>query len=71
MKYLGSKNRIAKNILPIMIKNRKDGQFWVEPFVGGANMIDKVSGNRIGSDSNEYVIALLIEMSKKYFTCMY
>lgn len=58
MKYMGSKNRIAKHILPIMLKNRKDGQWWVEPFVGGCNMIDKVSGNRIGCDLNEYVICL-------------
>ena len=56
MKYMGSKNRIAKHILPIMLKDRKEGQFWVEPFVGGANMIDKVDGNRIGADINEYLI---------------
>jgi DNA adenine methylase len=30
----------------------------VEPFVGGANVIDKVQGKRIGGDKNEYVIAL-------------
>lgn len=59
MKYMGSKNRIAKEILPIMIKNRKENQFWVEPFVGGANMIDKVNGNRIGADINKYLIACL------------
>lgn len=58
MKYMGSKNRIAKHILPIMLKDRKDGQFWVEPFVGGANMIDKVDGNRIGADFNKYNICL-------------
>lgn len=56
MKYMGSKARIAKHILPIMLKDRKEGQYWVEPFVGGANMIDKVDGNRIGADSNEYLI---------------
>ena len=31
---------------------------WVEPFVGGANMIDKVEGKRIGFDNNEYLIEL-------------
>jgi hypothetical protein len=36
---MGSKNRIAKHILPIMIAERKPNQLWVEPFVGGANMI--------------------------------
>ena len=59
MKYMGSKNRIAKYILPIMLADRKDGQFWVEPFVGGANMIDKVDGNRIGADFNHHLIAML------------
>ena len=56
---MGSKNRIAKYILPIMLKYRKDKQWWVEPFVGGANIIDKVDGNRIGSDSNPYLIEAL------------
>ncbi len=59
MKYMGSKNRIAKHLLPIILKVRKEGQYYVEPFVGGANMIDKVSGNRIGADSNEHVIDAL------------
>jgi DNA adenine methylase len=59
MKYMGSKNRIAKHILPIILKDRKDGQWYVEPFVGGANMIDKVTGNRIGYDVNECLIACL------------
>lgn len=62
MKYMGSKNRIAKYILPIILKDRKDGQWYVEPFVGGANMIDKVDGNRIGSDINKYVIEALISI---------
>ena len=62
MKYMGSKNRIAKYILPIILKDRKEGQWYVEPFVGGANMIDKVDGNRLGSDSNEYVINALISI---------
>lgn len=59
MKYMGSKNRIAKHILPIILKDRKEGQWYVEPFVGGANIIDKVEGNRIGADSNHYLISLL------------
>ena len=35
MKYQGSKRRIAKDILPIILRDRKNGQFYVEPFVGG------------------------------------
>ena len=60
MKYMGSKSRIAKHILPIMLEEcEKHGiNTWVEPFVGGANMIDKVpdSFERIGYDNNRYLI---------------
>lgn len=59
MQYMGSKARHAKELLPIILKNRKPGQWYVEPFVGGANMIDKVGGNRIGNDLNEHLICLL------------
>jgi DNA adenine methylase len=55
---MGSKNRIAKHILPIILKDRVIGQWYVEPFVGGANLIDKVNGNRIGADNNKYLIAM-------------
>lgn len=58
MKYMGSKARHAKELLPIILANRKEGQWYVEPFVGGANMIDKVDGNRIGADCNEYLIEM-------------
>ena len=61
---MGSKNRIAKFVLPIMIKeaNEKGITTWVEPFVGGANMIDKVPNNfqRIGIDYNAHTIEALI-----------
>ena len=60
MKYMGGKRRISEYILPIMLRERK-GMPWVEPFVGGANMIDKVlTGVRIGSDVHKYLIDLLI-----------
>ena len=63
MKYMGSKNRIAKHLLPIMLAEcEKHGiTKWVEPFVGGANMIDKVPGafDRIGYDLNPHTIAAL------------
>ena len=35
MKYQGSKNKIAKHILPIILKNRTPDQYYVEPFMGG------------------------------------
>ena len=56
---MGSKNRISNEILPIIIKNRKD-RAYVEPFVGGCNMIDKVDGVRFGADNNKYLIAMWV-----------
>lgn len=59
MKYMGSKNRIANHIVP-MLDAFNDRTAYVEPFVGGANIIDKVRFQvRIGSDKNKYLIALL------------
>lgn len=64
IKYVGSKNRLSKQLAPI-IQSYIDGMgekcngYW-EPFVGGANMIDKIKVNhRYGSDSHPYLIALL------------
>ena len=58
MHYLGGKTRIAKEILPLILSDRKEGQYFVEPFCGGCNVTAKVSGNRIANDSNEYLIAM-------------
>lgn len=55
---MGSKNRISKHILPILLQNRQENQPYIEPFVGGANMIDKVNGRRIGNDSHPYLISM-------------
>jgi DNA adenine methylase len=64
MRYMGSKNRHAKELLPIILENRLKEQWYVEPFVGGFNMIDKVKGNRIANDINHYVIELYKEVQK-------
>lgn len=58
MQYLGGKARIANEILPIILADRKEGQYFVEPFCGGCNVTAKVSGNRIANDYNEYLIAM-------------
>ena len=63
MKYMGSKNRHAKELLPIILKDRKENQWYIEPFCGGCNMIDKVTGNRIANDINYYLIELLKSLS--------
>lgn len=60
MKYLGGKTRIAKEILPLILADRKEGQYFVEPFCGGCNVTANVSGNRIANDYNEYLIAMFV-----------
>lgn len=58
--YVGSKARLAKNIVPIIQIYADKSDTYIEPFVGGANIIDKVvHKNKIGSDVNKYLIALL------------
>jgi len=42
MKYMGSKNRIANEILPIILKDRIENQYYIEPFCGGLGTFDKV-----------------------------
>lgn len=62
MVYQGSKSRISKYIVPILQKYIDDNNIetYIEPFVGGANVIDKIRcKTKIGTDLNKYVIALL------------
>lgn len=58
MKYMGSKSRIAKYIIPIMEEYRSQDQWFIDMFCGGCNLLDKVDGKRIGNDKNKYLIAL-------------
>jgi DNA adenine methylase len=58
---MGSKAKIAGEILPyihsyIMVNNIDT---YIEPFMGGCNMIDKVQcTNRLAYDKNRYLVAL-------------
>ena len=57
---MGSKNRLAKDLLPIITADLEEGMWYVEPFVGGCNMIDKIQHPlKLGADNNKYLIALL------------
>ena len=55
---MGSKNRFSKYLLPIILKDRCINQYYIEPFAGGMNLIDKVDGCRIANDNNKYLIAM-------------
>ena len=72
MKYMGSKARIAKHILPIMLEEaeKKGITTWVEPFVGGNNMIKTVPKQmkRVGYDKNVYLIEMYKHIQKYGFT---
>ena len=61
MWYMGSKNRISKHLVPIIQSYvNEDIKGYIEPFVGGANIIDKIQcHNKIGCDVNEELIELL------------
>lgn len=62
MVYQGSKNRLAKFIVPILQKYIKENNIdtFIDCFCGGANIVDKIKcENRIASDCNEDLIALL------------
>ena len=59
MVYMGSKNRIAKYILPFLTKYLTPDRWYVEPFAGGMNIMDKINHQkRIANDVNEYLIEL-------------
>lgn len=64
MVYMGSKSKYAQYIVPILQKviNDNNVQLYIEPFVGGANVIDKIKCNlRYGYDRSDTLIALLIQ----------
>lgn len=65
MNYLGSKSRISKYIVPIIQNeiDKNDIHYYLEPFLGGANVIDKIRCDRkFGYDINKYLIYLFIHV---------
>jgi DNA adenine methylase len=61
MVYMGSKAKYAKYIVPKLqqIIDENGLQFYWEPFVGGANIIDKIKcDSKLGTDKNIPLIAL-------------
>jgi len=45
---------------------RAEGRAWVEPFVGGANVIELVGGDRYANDLDSELIALLSAVANGY-----
>jgi site-specific DNA-adenine methylase len=61
MKYVGSKNRLKKELIPIIQSYITDEtEIYLEPFVGGCNVIDKIVHTiKTGCDIHKELIALL------------
>lgn len=67
MVYMGSKNKLSKDLVPIIQSYIANNNIenYLEPFVGGGNLIDKVVCKyKYGSDVNKYLIALLKQAQK-------
>lgn len=65
MNYQGSKQRICKYIVPIIQKviDDNDIHYYLEPCVGGLNVIDKIKCDRkFAYDINKYLIYLYIHI---------
>lgn len=66
MKYMGSKLRIKKQIVPILqgIIDRNKIDCYIEPFVGGANVIDAIRcEHKFGNDINSPLINLFKKLT--------
>lgn len=65
IKYMGSKSRVAKYIVPIIQKCIDENNIttYIEPFAGGLNVIDKIRcKHRYAYDINKYLIALWLHL---------
>ena len=50
--------RFVKEILPIILKDRKENQWFVDLFCGGCSIAQEVDGKVIANDKNKYLIAM-------------
>lgn len=58
MRYFGGKTRTCKEIAKILNENRKEGQVFLSPFVGGGWVEQYLTAPKILSDKHEYLIEL-------------
>ena len=69
MVYMGAKTKYAGSIVPILQKAIDDHEVntYIECFVGGANIIDKINcANRFGYDRSDTLIALLSQAAEDW-----
>jgi len=58
MRYQGGKARLSPRIVRVLQGLRKPGQVYLEPFVGGGEVLAHMGGARIASDINPHLIAM-------------
>lgn len=58
MRYQGGKFRQSAKIVELLEQYRKPNQIFLEPFVGAANIVSKMSGMRIASDIHADLITM-------------
>ena len=64
MRYMGSKARHAKHIVPILMDYHDQDKPYFEPFLGGGNLFSEVPAQiKVGSDTASYAVALLSALS--------
>ena len=64
MRYMGSKGRYARHIIPHLMDGHDQGKWYVEPFLGGGNLFSEVPAKlKWGNDTAEYAVALLKALS--------
>lgn len=64
IKYMGSKSRISRHILPIILQDAPPNSPFIEPFVGGCNNLCNVPATfkRYGNDINSNLITMFIAL---------
>lgn len=66
MKYMGNKSRIRNEIIPILLKESKGSETFIDAFCGSCSIIEEIpaSYKRIANDKNRYLINMFIELQK-------
>jgi len=52
MRYMGGKAKIAKRLVDFLNQHRKEGQLFVEPFLGGCNILPLMALPKWGNEIN-------------------
>ena len=59
MKYMGSKNKIKKYILPIILDGMRGYEYYIEPFCGSLAVIEL---KKVACDANPFLIGMWMKL---------